>query len=61
MKSKTKNKFMIIRTRGISKGVVIVIDVHSQRNNNKEGFQNRIGGFHHDKLEMISQRRGSNS
>ena len=32
-----------------------------KRTNNKEGFQNRIGGFHQDKLEMISQRRGKHS
>ena len=29
-----------------------------KRNNNKEDVQHRIGGFHQDKFEMISQREG---
>ena len=35
--------------------------IQKERYNNKEGFQNRIGGFHQDKFEMISQRRGQHS
>ena len=34
------------------------IDLHKKKHNNTEGFQNRIGGVHQDKFEMLSQRRG---
>ena len=45
---------------GIYKGVCF-IDVHQKRHNNKEGFQNRVGGFHQHRFEMIRPRRGQTS
>ena len=35
--------------------------MHKNINNNKEGFQNHIGGFNQDTFEMRSQRRGKHS
>ena len=31
------------------------------KNDNKEGVKHRIGGFHQDKFEIISQRKGKSS
>ena len=52
---------MIVRTRASPKALLFLIDVHSKRNNNKEGVQHRIGGFHQDTFEIISQRKGKSS
>ena len=46
---------------GISKGYFMFYGCALKSNNNKDDFQNRIGGFYQDKFEMTSQHRGTNS
>ena len=54
-----QTKVDVYQDTGISEGVLFVLLICMKKgNNNTEGFQNRIGGVHQDKFEMLSQRRG---
>ena len=58
----TNNHVDDYQDTGISKGVFMLYWCALKKTtNNKDGFQNHIGGFHQDKFEIISQRRGNNA
>ena len=52
---------VITRTRDFVKEIISVFRCALRRNNNKEGFRHRIGGFHQDNFEIISQQQGKRS